>query len=192
MNTHVDKEMSRSALSHRLAAERDTGALQTLVDAAIGSLQAPFLNPQQIESSRTIMGVDTQLIQDRTYFVIEADGIIVGCGGWSRRATLYGGDQTPGRSAVLLDPARDAARVRAMYTHPVYVRRGIGRMILSLCEGAAKAEGFSRVELMATLSGEPLYLACGYEPMEKIQDDRGGVPVPLIRMQKILQTPDDT
>lgn len=174
------------ALRDRLATESDIEALARLVDAAITELQATFLSPAQIESSRTIMGVDTLLIRDGTYFVIEADGCLAGCGGWSRRATLYGGDQTPGRSARLLDPSTEPARVRAMYTHPDFVRRGVGRRILSLCESAARAEGFSRTELMATLSGQPLYLACGYEPLERIMDDRGGAPVPLVRMQKRL------
>ena len=124
--------------------------------------------------------------EDGTYFVIEAEDRIVGCGGWSRRATLYGGDQSPGRNAVLLDPANDAARVRAMYTHPAFTRRGIGRLILKLCEDAAREEGFARAELMATLAGDPLYRACGYEVVAKLNDDRGGVPVPLLRMSKLL------
>ncbi len=132
------------------------------------------------------MGLDTQLIDDGTYFMIEADGELAGCGGWSRRATLYGGDQTPGRSANLLDPAKDAARIRAMYTHPNHARKGMGRFIISLCEAAAKAEGFTKMELVATLSGEPLYRACGYESYEKIVDDRGGAGVPLLRMSKFL------
>lgn len=153
---------------------------------AIAALQAPYLDARQIESSRAIMGLDTQLIDDGTYYVIEIAGDIAGCGGWSRRATLYGGDQSPGRSAAMLDPSRDAARVRAMYTSPRYVRRGVGRRILALCEAAARAEGFARVELMATLSGEPLYAACGYAPIERIVDARGGAPVPLVRMGKPL------
>ena len=156
------------------------------MDAAIAELQKPFLDAQQIESSRTIMGLDTQLVDDGTYFVVEADGELAGCGGWSRRATLYGGDQSPGRSAALLDPAKDAARVRAMYTHPRHARKGVGRLILSLCEAAARAEGFRSVELMATMAGEPLYRACGYEPVERVMDDRGGAPVPLLRMRKRL------
>jgi GNAT superfamily N-acetyltransferase len=156
------------------------------MDAAITELQKPFLDPRQIESSRMIMGLDTQLIDDGTYFIVEVNGEIAGCGGWSRRATLYGGDQTPGRNAGFLDPKRDPAKIRAMYTHPVHARQGIGRLILTLCEAAAKAEGFLRVELMATMAGEPLYRACGYQPIEQVQDERGGVPVPLIRMQKQL------
>ena len=156
------------------------------MDAAIAELQQPFLDAAQIAASRAIMGLDTQLFDDGTYFVVESTGELAGCGGWSRRATLYGGDHTPGRSAALLDPARDAARTRAMYTHPRHARKGVGRLILSQCEQAARAEGFTRMELMATLSGEPLYTACGYRPVERILDDRGGVPVPLIRMTKSL------
>ena len=173
-------------LTHRLANRDDLKALRALMNAAISELQKPFLDEQQVESSRTIMGLDTQLIDDGTYFAVEIDGELAGCGGWSRRATLYGGDQTPGRNAALLDPSTDAARVRAMYTHPRHTRKGVGRLILSLCEDAARREGFSRVELMATMAGEPLYRACGYEPLERIMDDRGGAPVPMVRMTKAL------
>ena len=173
-------------LTHRLASRNDLEALRSLMDAAIGELQKPFLNESQVASSRTIMGLDTQLVDDGTYFIVEIDGELAGCGGWSRRATLYGGDQTPGRDAAMLDPSKDAARVRAMYTHPRHTRKGVGRLILSLCEEAARGERFSRVELMATMAGEPLYRACGYEPLERIMDDRGGVPVPMVRMGKEL------
>ncbi len=176
----------KETLSHRLATRDDLEALKTLMDAAIGELQKPFLDEGQIASSRAIMGLDTQLIDDGTYFVIESEGQLAGCGGWSRRATMYGGDQTPGRSAALLDPAIDPARIRAMYTHPNHVRKGVGRLIISLCESAAKAEGFTRMELVATLSGEPLYRACGFESYENIVDDRGGAGVPLLRMRKSL------
>src|SRR4051812_49512239 len=116
------------------------------MDEAIGELQRPFLDDAQIASSRALMGIDTQLIADGTYFVVEADGALAGCGGWSRRSTLYGGDHTGGRDAALLVPGRDPARVRAMYTHPAAARRGVGRLILSLCEAAARAEGFTRAE----------------------------------------------
>ena len=132
------------------------------------------------------MGVDTQLIDDGTYFIVEQRGGLAGCGGWSRRATMYGSDDSPGRDEAALDPKRDAARVRAMYTHPAFTRRGVGRLILSLCEEAARAEGFLRVELVATMAGEPLYRACGYQPLEAFSDDRGGAPVPLLRMGKKL------
>lgn len=173
-------------LTHRLARRADLQALEALMDAAIGELQKPFLDAEQIRSSRTIMGLDTQLIDDGTYFVVECDAALAGCGGWSRRATLYGGDRSPGRDAALLDPTRDAARIRAMYTHPAFARRGVGRLILALCEDAARAEGFRRAELMATMAGEPLYRACGYLPGERVLDDRGGVAVPLLRMHKPL------
>lgn len=156
------------------------------MDAAISELQKPFLDESQIASSRAIMGLDTQLIEDGTYFAVEVDGELAGCGGWSRRATLYGGDQTPGRSAALLNPKKDSARIRAMYTHPKHTRKGVGRLIISICEDAARAEGFRRVELVATMSGEPLYRACGYLPLERIEDARGGVAVPLLRMYKML------
>lgn len=178
--------MREPALTHRLACRADLDALRHLMDAAISELQKPFLDESQIASSRAIMGLDTQLIDDGTYFVIETAGDLAGCGGWSRRATLYGGDQSPGRNAALLDPAKDAARVRAMYTHPNHTRKGVGRLILSLCELAARSEGFQRMELMATMAGEPLYRACGYEPREPVMDDRGGVAVPLVRMTKSL------
>jgi GNAT superfamily N-acetyltransferase len=173
-------------LQHRLATRDDLAALTALMDAAIAELQKPFLDADQIASSRTIMGLDTQLIDDGTYFVIDIDGAVAGCGGWSRRSTLYGGDRSPGRDAAMLDPAKDAARVRAMYTHPDFTRRGVGRLILSLCEDAARAEGFKRAELMATMAGEPLYRACGYQALERGSDDRGGAPVPLLRMIKAL------
>jgi GNAT superfamily N-acetyltransferase len=178
--------MTHEALTHRLAQRDDLDLLKALMDTAISENQKTFLDESQIASSRAIMGLDTQLIDDGTYFIVEADGQLAGCGGWSRRATMYGGDQTPGRSAALLDPTKDAARIRAMYTHPNHTRKGIGRLIISLCEEAAKAEGFTKMELVATLSGEPLYRACGFEPYEEIVDDRGGAGVPLLRMRKSL------
>ncbi len=171
-------------LTSRLAVPADVPALTALMDAAIAELQRAFLDDAQIASSRAIMGIDTQLIDDGTYFVVESDGDIAGCGGWSRRATLYGGNQTPGRDSQLLDPAVDPARVRAMYTSPDHARRGVGRLILSLCEAAAAAEGFTRLELMSTLSGEPLYTAYGFRPLERLTDATGGASVPLVRMEK--------
>src|SRR6266498_4322515 len=169
----------------RLATLEDVPRLTGVMDAAIAELQRAFLDDEQIEASRAVMGIDTQLIEDATYFVVETpDGDVAGCGGWSRRATMYGNDRSPGRDAKLLDPAVDAARVRAMYTNPAYARRGVGRLVLSLCERAAAAEGFTRLELMSTLSGEPLYTAYGFRPLERLTDVTGGVPVPLVRMEK--------
>lgn len=176
-----------SSLRHRLAVRADVDTLRRLMDAAIAELQKGFLDEQQVAASRAIMGLDTQLIDDGTYFVVECDGVIAGCGGWSRRATLYGGDHSTSRDASLLDPTRDPARVRAMYTHPSHARKGIGRLILSLCEEAALAEGFASARLVATMSGVPLRTACGYEPEERIVDERGGVPVPLVCMSKRLR-----
>jgi GNAT superfamily N-acetyltransferase len=168
----------------RLATRDDLPAIRAVVDASIAELQKGFLDAAQIESSRAIMGVDTELIDDGTYFLVESGDELAGCGGWSRRATLYGGSQTPGRDSALLDPAVDPARVRAMYANPAFARRGVGRLILSLCERAAAAEGFTRLELMSTLSGEPLYTAYGFRPLERLTDATGGVPVPLVRMEK--------
>lgn len=174
------------SLTHRLASEADIPALSAVMDAAIAELQRGFLDSEQIAASRAIMGLDRQLVADRTYFVVEDGGRIAGCGGWSRRATLYGGDHTPGRDAALLDPATEPARVRAMYTHPDFARRGVGRLILQLCEDAARAEGFRRLELMATLSGRALYSQCGYRDIEAVEDARDGAAVPLVRMAKAI------
>jgi GNAT superfamily N-acetyltransferase len=175
-----------SDLQSRLATRDDLDALTSLMELSITELQKPFLNEAQIAASRTIMGLDTQLIDDNTYYIVEQNGALAGCGGWSRRATLYGGNHSPGRDAALLDPAREAARVRAMYTHPHYARRGVGRLILELCEEAARAEGFVHAELMATMAGVPLYRACGYMAVADFTDASGGAPVPLVRMRKRL------
>jgi N-acetylglutamate synthase-like GNAT family acetyltransferase len=176
-----------TALTHRLASEADIPAIRTLMDRAMTALLPAFLDPAQATASRAIMGLDTQLIADRTYFVVERDGALAGCGGWSRRATLYGGDHSTAlRDDALLVPGRDAARVRAMFTDPDYVRQGVGRVILELCESAAREAGFDRAELMATLPGEPLYRACGYCEIERVVNDVAGPSVPLIRMGKPL------
>jgi GNAT superfamily N-acetyltransferase len=175
-------------LTHRLATPADLDALRGVMALAIAELQKGFLDPAQIAASQTVMGLDTQLIADRSYFIVERGAAIAGCGGWSRRATLYGGDHSTGlRDPALLDPATDAARIRAMYTHPAHARRGVGRMVMALCEAAAQDAGFTRAELMATLAGEPLYRACGYTPIEHVAaPGPGGVAVPLIRMGKRL------
>lgn len=176
-----------SKLSLRLARPEDMPALSALMDRAIGELLQAFLPPEGVKASFEIMGLDTQLIADGTYFVVEDAGEIAGCGGWSRRVTLFGGDHSAGRDAALLDPKVDAARVRAMYTHPDHTRKGVGRIVLDACEAAARAEGFTRVEMAATMGGVPLYRACGYhdiEPFEAVTST--GYRVPLIRMGKGL------
>jgi GNAT superfamily N-acetyltransferase len=180
----------RMSFTHRLATEADLPAIRTLMDVAITEHLKAFLDPAQVELSKSIMGLDTQLVADQTYFIVEdkETGRIAGCGGWSRRATLYGGDHsTSQRNAALLDMAKDAARIRAMYTHPDFKRQGVGRLILEICEQAAREAGFGKVELMATLSGEPLYRACGYEDVERmIAAAKDGVDVPGVRMGKAL------
>lgn len=157
-----------------------------LIAAAIDVHLAAALTPAQLNASRQLMGLDSQLIADRSYFIVEDGGRIAGCGGWSHRATPYGGNHTPGRDAAQLDPAAVAGKVRAMYTAPGFERRGVARLILSLCEAAAKDAGFNKVELTATMSGKPLYEACGYLPIEAFHDDRAGEPVPLLLMGKTL------
>ncbi len=177
-----------SNLHHRIATAEDTPAIRDLMARAIAVNQTGFLTAAQIALSHSVMGLDTQIIADGTYFLIERGDRLVGCGGWSARATLYGGDASiVARDPAPLNPATDAARVRAMYTDPTCVRQGIGRMILSLCEDAARGAGFARTEMMATLSGEPLYRACGYLPIEYVQSPQvDGVSVPLIRMGKAI------
>lgn len=179
--------MNTSDLTIRLATPDDLASLSALMKLSINQLQTAFLSPEQVEASHEVMGLDTQLILDGTYFLVESDGRIAGCGGWSRRATLFGGDQTPGRNAALLNPATDAARIRAMYTHPDFARRGVGSLVIRTCEAAAAAEGFSRTEMAATLSGEPLYRAMGYDVLEPFEAETSkGVKVPLKRMGKSL------
>ena len=133
--------MTASVFSHRLATFADLPQLEALMTLSIRQLIGAYLDPSRVEASFEIMGVDTQLIEDGTYFGIELDGRIVGCGGWSRRATMFGGDHSANRDARQLDPTVEPARVRAMYTHPDFARRGIGRLVLSLCEAAAMREG---------------------------------------------------
>jgi GNAT superfamily N-acetyltransferase len=174
--------------SHRLATLPELPELKELMVASIRTL-IEYLDSERVEASFEFMGVDTQLIEDGTYFVVECDGRIAGCGGWSRRATMFGGDHTPGRDARLLDPATEPARVRAMYTHPDFARRGVGRLVLSLCEAAAASEGFQGLELVATIAGEKLYVACGFTITERIDVHTSVVPVPCARMAKRIEVP---
>lgn len=171
----------------RLAKADDLPAMQHTMQRAIDELQSGFLSEEEVAASRAVMGLDTQLVADRTYFIVEDGNDVAGCGGWSRRATLYGGDHSLDlREPRLLDAASEPARVRAMYTDPAFVRRGVGRMILEAAEEAARRDGFREAELMATMAGEPLYRACGYEQVERTSAAVGGVAVPLVRMRKWL------
>jgi GNAT superfamily N-acetyltransferase len=177
--------------SLRKAVPADVPVLRALIDASVRGLQAADYSPSQIESAlASVYGVDSQLIADGTYFVVQsmsAGGQIVACGGWSKRKTLYGGDVWKAREDTLLDPQTDAAKIRAFFVHPDWVRRGIGTMLLDACERAAMAEGFHRFEMGATLSGVPLYNARGYVSLENL-----GVPLangeslPIVRMEKRL------
>ena len=155
----------------RKAVAADVPRLRELIEASVRGLQTADYSPLQIEGAlESVYGVDSQLIADGTYFVAETNSaerpLIVGCGGWSKRKTLYGGDQYAGREDSLLDPARDAAKIRAFFVHPHWTRRGIGGMILQACEDAATAAGFTRLEMGATLSGVAFYKAKGYIEVE--------------------------
>ena len=168
---------------------QDVPALQQLIQESVKALGAEHYSEQQIASALThVFGVDSQLIEDGTYFVAQVDGKLVGSGGWSKRKTLFGGDQAKSDSTdPLLDPHTEAARIRAFYIHPRWSRRGIGTRILESCEAAARQAGFSRVELVATLPGEPLYLARGYEKAEAMQiETPDGEALPAFRMTKRL------
>jgi GNAT superfamily N-acetyltransferase len=176
----------------RQAVTEDIPVLRDLIDASVRGLQTRDYTPSQIESAlATVYGVDTQLIADGTYLVAEAEPAadaaarVVGCGGWSKRKTLYGGDQWTGREAALLDPRNDAAKIRAFFIHPSWARRGIGTMILEACENAAVAAGFTRFEMGATLTGVPLYQARGYIALENLEVPlANGESLPIVRMEK--------
>lgn len=172
----------------RLACPEDVPALEELILLSVRVLQASFYSEAQREAAHgAVFGVDRQLIADGTYYVAEHEGLWVGCGGWSKRRSLFGGDAVREGADPLLDPDTDPARVRAFFIHPDWARRGIGKAILAACESAISATGFTHIELVATLAGEPLYLACGY-----LEDERyevplsGGLTLPVVRMKKSL------
>ena len=173
-------------LTIRIAEERDVDSIRSLMELAINQLQRGYLTPEQIEASKAGMGLDRLLIDDGTYFCVLEENELVGCGGWSRRATLYGGNHSAGRDPRLLDPATERARIRAMYTHPDHVRKGIGRQILNVSEKAAAGEGFGEIEMAATMAGKPFYERCGYVVESEWFDENGAVPVPLATMTKRL------
>ncbi|HEX4440574.1 MAG TPA: GNAT family N-acetyltransferase [Thermoanaerobaculia bacterium] len=191
----------------RLATAADVPAIAALIPVSARALSRGFYTDAQTEAAiRHIFGPDTRLIADGTYFVVDADPpatqgaagtapatqgaagtAVVACGGWSRRRTLYGGDQMKSAEDPLLDPAVDAARIRAFFVHPGYARRGVGRAILDACLSAARAAGFRRVELAATLPGVPFYRAFGFAEREALEAPMPGGPgLPVVRMDRAL------
>jgi len=175
-------------LRTRLATLSDLPALNRLVELAVRGLSADYYTGPQIESAlRYMFGIDTQLVVDGTYYVAEVDGQLAGCGGWSRRQTLYGGDQSKAAADPLLDPARDAGRIRAFFVHPGWARRGVGRAIIGVCEAAAGAAGFQSLALAATLPGEPLYGALGYTAGPRtFVNFPDGERLAIVQMHKLL------
>ncbi len=177
--------------THRIATEADKPAIMALMEAAIVGNMAEFLDEAEVEAARTSMGIDQSLIADGTYFVIETrisgTTVLVGCGGWGKRKTLYGGDHTEGRDDSLSNPETDAARIRAMYTHPDWTRKGIGSLLLDLGENAARAAGFQTIELGSTVPGEPLYIARGYREISReVKIAANGADNTIIKMSKPL------
>jgi GNAT superfamily N-acetyltransferase len=181
------------AFALRLATDDDVPALHALIEASIRGLQAGDYTPAQIEGALgTVLGLDTQLIKDQTYYVAESldedtrlRNTLAGCGGWSKRKTLFGADRGPGREPELLDPAAHAAKVRAIFVHPDFARRGLGSLILAHVEAAAAAEGFRRYEMGSTLTGVPLYRLKGYVEVERIAVPLwNGEALPVVKMVK--------
>jgi GNAT superfamily N-acetyltransferase len=177
----------------RLATTADIPALRVLIDKSVRVLQREDYSADQLDAALgTAYGVDTQLIADETYYVVEAVGtggekVLAACGGWSMRKTLYGSDHGPYRDNAMLDPARDAAKIRAFFVHPEWTRRGIASLILKTCEDAAYAGGFRRFEMGATLTGVPMYAARGYGKGEQIEVPLpNGLSLTVVRMSKTL------
>lgn len=173
----------------RPATVSDVPALNALIEESARVLSRGFYTDKQSEAAiRYVFGVDTTLVSDGTYFVVERDGDLAGCGGWSRRRTLYGGDQRPVGEQDVLDPVQDAARIRAFFVSPRHARQGVGRRLLHACQDAAAAAGFTSLELMATLPGVPFYSALGFTSIERVVDMLpDGTPLPFVRMEKYLR-----
>jgi GNAT superfamily N-acetyltransferase len=178
-----------TAAALRQATHADIPEIEALIARSARTLSSQDYRPAQIEGAlRGAFGVDTQLLSDGTYFVAEDGGRIIGCGGWSFRSTLFGGDARPGRDASTLEPATQPAKIRAFFVDPGYARRGIGSLLLEHCEQAARARGFSRVELMATLPGARLYAARGYEGGPQVRFEVGaGEFIEFVPMRKSFE-----
>ena len=175
-------------ISLRIATLEDAPELEALIAESVMRLQPEYTSEQRLAALGTVFGVDRRMIADGTYFAAEAEGAIVGCGGWSRRRTPFGSDHSPAKDDSFLDPATDFARIRAFFVHPAWARRGIGSRILRACEAAAAAAGFTRVELTSTLAGMPLYAAHGFTEQEEFGVRlANGDQLPVVRMTKILR-----
>jgi len=172
----------------RKAGLDERAAIEELIGLSARGLSRGDYTARQIEAALTgAFGVDSSLILDGTYFVAESAGRLVGCGGWSKRRTLFGGDRYAARDAAELDPQTEPARIRAFFVHPEHARKGIGRAILAACEKEARAHGFRALELMATLPGVRLYEACGYEAGARVKYELGeGVSIEFVPMRKEL------
>jgi GNAT superfamily N-acetyltransferase len=175
----------------RQAKASDIPALHSLIELSVRGLQKDEYTSAQIEGALGhALGLDTQLIEDRTYFVaepMEQQGMIVGCGGWSNRKTLFGSDHGPNRENIFLDPKTDAAKIRAIFVHPKWARQGLGTLILKHCEEAAQRAGFTNLEMGSTLTGVPLYALNGYAPCETVAVPLpNGEKLPIVRMVKTL------
>jgi GNAT superfamily N-acetyltransferase len=183
--------ISPNKFSHRVAQQDDIPGIIHLMQLSIEENMKEFLSAEEIEANKESMGVDRTLIDDDTYFLIEADNkgetVMVGCGGWGKRRTLYGGNHTTGRDDSFSDPATEPARIRAMYTHPEWTRQGIGTLLLDLGEQSAREEGFKTIELGSTVPGEPLYIARGYvELYRETKIAANGHENVIIKMSKVL------
>jgi GNAT superfamily N-acetyltransferase len=174
--------------SLRFACDADIPRLEALIERSVRELQSPYYSPTQMDGALgSVFGVDRQLIRDQTYFVAEQDESIIACGGWSKRASLFGSDAVRAVEDALLDPVQDAARIRAFFVHPDHARRGLGRAVLFACEEAIRVARFRAIELVATLPGVPFYRAFDYEEGERYEVPLvNGLSLPVVRMSKNL------
>ena len=177
----------------RLACDDDIPKLETLIERSVRELQASYYSTAQMDGAHgTVFGVDRQLIRDETYFVVEQDGALIACGGWSKRESLFGSDAARAKEDALLDPSRHPARIRAFFVQPEFARRGLARAILEACEAAIRAAGFRRIELGATLPGVPFYRAFDYQESQRLEVPlTNGLSLPIVRMTKNLTASDE-
>ena len=174
--------------SLRPANDGDITELEALIEQSVHELQSTCYSTAQMDKTlSSVFGMDRQLIRDQTYFVAERESTIIACGGWSKRASLFGSDAARAAEDALLDPLREAARIRAFFVHPAHARQGLGRAILFACEDAIRAAQFRSIELVATLPGVPFYLAFGYAAGERYEVPLlNGLSLPVVRMSKNL------